>query len=74
MEKVAIRALAVGILTKYAIKIKAKSMTLEDTITVNDSIDLFGEAASDFIQELNASQHRPEQNPKQKHKIESQSL
>ena len=64
MEKVAVAALAMGILVKYSIKIKAKSKTLEDTITVNDSIDLFGEAASDFIQELNARQHRPEQNPK----------
>ena len=64
MEKVAVAALAMGILAKYSIKIKAKSKTLEDTITVNDSIELFGEAVADFIQELNARQHRPEQKPK----------
>lgn len=45
-------------------KIKSKGMTLEDTITVNDSIDLFGDAVADFIKELNAHQHRPEQKPK----------
>lgn len=66
MEKVAVAvaALAMGILGKYSMKIKSKGMTLEDTITVNDSIDLFGDADADFIKELNAHQHRPEQKPK----------
>ena len=64
MEKVAVAALAMGILGKYSIKIKSKGLTLEDTITVNDSIDLFGDAVVDFIKELNARQHRPEQKPK----------
>lgn len=59
MEKVAVAALA-----KYFMKIKSKGMTLEDTITVNDSIDLSGDAVADFIKELNAHQHRPEQKPK----------
>lgn len=52
MEQAVIILLGMGIVAKYGELLKSKTTSLDDKITVNESIDLLRQAVAEFMKDL----------------------
>lgn len=52
MNQAVIVLLGMGIVAKYGELLKSKTTSLDDKITVNESIDLLGQAVAEFMNDL----------------------
>lgn len=52
MKQAVIVLLGMGIVAKYGELLKSKTTSLDDKITVNESIDMLGQAVAEFMNDL----------------------
>lgn len=60
MEHAVIVLLGMAIVAKYGELLKSKTTSLDDKITVEESIDLLGEAVAEFVKDLDMKSNTKE--------------
>lgn len=60
MEKVAVTLIAMAFVAKYADLLKGETKGLDDTITVEKSLDLITRASTEFLKDMSKATQEPE--------------
>ena len=60
MEQIALTLISMAFVAKYAELLKDETKGMDDTITVEKSIDLLSRATTDFLKDMSKATQKPE--------------